>query len=238
MAKQLGYVFIDSGAMYRAVTLKVLRQHVDPNNESEGKKKGVVACLECVCCRGWEGPHFTPFVTVARIAKDIQIVLKPHPDRTCIFVDGEDVSSAIRTEEIAKSISPVARNPVVRSELVARQQEMGTQGGVVMDGRDIGTVVFPNAQLKVFMTASAAERARRRVGEYEKAGTTPIPPFEEILKDIEQRDAADRSREVGPLKMADDAVLIETDGMSIQQQVDRVIELVREREAKKAKTHQ
>lgn len=232
-------MFIDSGAMYRAVTLKVLRNGVDPSNESKGFFYPLIFSLLFVRV-GWES-HTGGGGTVADIAKAIKIELKPHPERTWIFVDGEDVSSAIRTEGIAKAIGPVAKNAHVRAELVARQQEMGKQGGVVMDGRDIGTVVFPHAQLKVFMTASPEERARRRVGEYEKAGTNPIPPFDEILKDIVQRDEADRNREVGPLKMADDAVLIETDGMTIEQQVSRVVELAREREAlldKKAKTHQ
>lgn len=206
VAKQLDYVFVDSGSMYRAVTLKVLQQGLDPQDEAR----------------------------VADVARGIRIELRPHPERTWIFVDGEDVSGAIRTEAIAKAIGPVARNPLVRAELVRQQQEMGRAGGVVMDGRDIGTVVFPDAQLKVFMTASDEERARRRVSEYEKAGGA-VPPFEEVLADIRQRDHNDRTRDVGPLLQASDAVLLETDGMTIDQQIERVVAMARERETKRLK---
>ena len=202
VAKQLNYVFIDSGAMYRAVTLKVLRENIDPCNEEE----------------------------VAKVAKNIKIELKPNPERTEIYMDGEDVSSDIRTEAIAKAIGPIARNPKVREEMVARQQQMGKKGGVVMDGRDIGTVVFPNAHLKVYMTASPEVRARRRVSEYEKSGNTAPATYEEILADIKQRDHNDMTREVGPLKQAEDAVLLETDGMNISQQVDAVVGMAKERQ--------
>ncbi len=193
--------------MYRGVTLKVLESKIDPNDEAK----------------------------VADVARSIAIELLPHPTQTRILVDGKDVSAAIRTEEIAKAIGPVARNAAVRAELVKRQQEMGRQGSVVMDGRDIGTVVFPNAQLKIFMTASAEERARRRLGEYEKSGAKDIPKYDDILADIKQRDHNDMSREVGPLKQADDAVLLETDGMTIEQQVEYVVGLAKERELKRHK---
>jgi cytidylate kinase len=193
--------------MYRGVTHKVLEHKIDPNDEAR----------------------------VAELARGIHIELRPHPKQTHILVDGKDVSSAIRTEEIAKNIGPIARNPAVRAELVKRQQQMGQEGSVVMDGRDIGTVVFPNAQLKVFMTASGEERARRRLGEYKQSGAKDVPSYEEILADIKQRDHNDMTREVGPLKQAEDAVLLETDGMTIEQQVEFVVGLAKEREQKRIK---
>ena len=194
--------------MYRGVTLRVLEEKIDPSDEAR----------------------------VAALARATRLELLPHPERTVLLLDGRDVSGAIRGEEVARAVGPVARNGGVREELVRRQQAMGREGGVVMDGRDIGTVVFPEAQLKVYMTASAEERARRRAGEVEASGKKA--DYQAILADIRQRDHNDMTREVGPLKQAEDAVLMETDGMTIEQQVERVVELAREREemhAKKAK---
>ena len=200
VAKELGYTFIDSGAMYRGVTHQVLAKGIDIEDED----------------------------AIAKVAESIRIELLPDPERTLITVDGVDISSEIRTPEIASAIGPVARNARVRAALVEQQQTMGRAGSVVMDGRDIGTVVFPFAQLKIFMTASPEVRARRRVGEYEKSGVD-CPSFETILKDIQQRDHNDTTRTVGPLKQADDAVLLDTDGMTIAQQVSKVVKLARER---------
>ena len=200
VAKELGYTFIDSGAMYRGVTHQVLAKGIDIEDED----------------------------AIAKVAESIRIELLPDPERTLITVDGVDISSEIRTPEIASAIGPVARNARVRAALVEQQQTMGRAGSVVMDGRDIGTVVFPFAQLKIFMTASPEVRARRRVGEYEQSGVD-CPSFETILKDIQQRDHNDTTRTVGPLKQADDAVLLDTDGMTIAQQVSKVVKLARER---------
>ena len=195
VADKLHYLYIDSGAMYRAVTLKALRNKIPPDD----------------------------FAKVAALAEKIAIRFKQNDSVTEVYMDGEDVSGAIRTPEVTNSIGPVAANPRVRQILVEKQRILGRQGGVVMDGRDITTVVFPDAELKIYMKASAEERARRRVKELaEKA----IPAdFEEILQAINDRDRADFSREHGPLKQAPDAIVLDTTRLSIQEQVEKIYQL-------------
>ncbi len=199
VARRLGYTYIDSGAMYRAVTLKALRENVPVTDEKQ----------------------------VSRLAKQIDIRFGKSDRKTVIFMDGEDVSDAIRTPEIDKNISPVAANPGVRKILVQKQQALGRAGGVVMDGRDIGTVVFPDAELKIYLVASVEERARRRLKELQEKGQSL--PLEEVIEDLRYRDARDMGREVGPLKKADDAVEIDTTHLSIPEQVDKIVRLAREK---------
>ncbi|MBN2367115.1 MAG: (d)CMP kinase, partial [Calditrichaeota bacterium] len=144
VARELNYIYIDSGAMYRAVTLKALRKGVRMEDRDR----------------------------VAELARETELKFKKNHQKTIIYMDGEDVSEQIRTPEIDRNISPVAANPQVREILVQKQQEMGKMGGVVMDGRDIGTVVFPDAELKIFMKATVRERARRRLKELEQKGVS------------------------------------------------------------------
>lgn len=200
VARQLGYVYIDTGAMYRAVTLKALQKGVSFYEEEK----------------------------VAKLAEVTRLEFGANDERTTIFMDGEDVSEAIRTPEIDKQISPVAANPDVRQILVKKQQEMGWRGGVVLDGRDIGTVVFPQAELKVYLIASSDERAVRRQKELEQKGIEI--DLEEVIEDIHYRDKQDMERSHGPLKKAPDSVEIDTTGLTIEEQIRIILDLAHERE--------
>lgn len=198
VARRLGYIYIDSGAMYRAVTLKALQQNIPTTDKK----------------------------SVARVAADIDIRFQQDDSRTVILMDGKDVSNLIRTPQVNDHINPVAANPEVRKILVRKQQEIGRDGGVVMDGRDIGTVVFPDAELKIYMKATAEERARRRVNEFAEKGIRIS--YEEVLREILTRDRADMSRVHGPLKIAEDAVVVDTTNLSIEQQVEKIYTLAQE----------
>lgn len=195
VARRLNYLYIDSGAMYRAITLKALRRGIPTADAGR----------------------------VAGLSRDTRIEFKQNDLRTEVYMDGEDVSAAIRLPEVAQNISPVAANPRVREILVEKQQSLGQNGGVVMDGRDITTVVFPDAELKIYMQASAEERARRRVKELEEKGIAS--DFQEVLEDIIRRDRADITREHGPLKQAPGAVVIDTTALSIEEQVEKIYRL-------------
>ena len=195
VAKRLGYIYIDSGAMYRAVTLRAIELTI-PTTELE---------------------------KIANIAGAISIQFKPNPSGTSILMDGKDISDSIRTPEVNSQINPVAANPEVRKILVGKQQDLGKEGGIVMDGRDIGTVVFPDAELKVYMQAGAEERARRRLMEFESRKITIT--FEEVLREIQIRDHADASRAHGPLKIAADAVIIDTTNLTVDDQIEEVYQL-------------
>jgi cytidylate kinase len=195
VAKRLGYTYIDSGAMYRAVTLRALQENVPLRSEE----------------------------LVAELARRLKLHFGWNNAKTVIFMDGEDVSDQIRSPLIDQNISPVAANPRVRQIMVEKQQQLGRSGGVVMDGRDIGTVVFPQAELKIFMTASVQERAVRRQKELEQKGMKVN--LEKIVKDIEYRDQQDASRHHGPLKKALDAVEVDTTRLTISQQVELIYQL-------------
>ena len=195
VAKKLGYTYIDSGAMYRAVTLQALHDKIPVEAQQE----------------------------VAQLAQRIEMKFGWNNARTIIFLDGKDVSDKIRTPLIDQKISPVAANPQVRKILVEKQQQLGRSGGVVMDGRDIGTVVFPQAELKIFMMARVQERAIRRQKELEQKGIKV--DLEQIVADMEYRDQQDTGRSHGPLKKAADAVEIDTTGLTIPDQVERIYQL-------------
>ncbi len=195
VARRLGYTYIDTGAMYRAVTLKAIRKGVPVADKDH----------------------------VAGIADTIHLSFGKDDHRTIVLMDGEDVSSAIRTPEIDRNISPVAANKSVREILVRMQQEMGKKGGVVLDGRDIGTVVFPDAELKIFMVAGVEERARRRRKELENKNIRES--LERIMEDIRRRDDEDRNRDHGPLKKANNAIEIDTTGLTIEEQVQKIVHL-------------
>lgn len=199
LAAELGYIYVDTGAMYRAIGLYALRAGKDPKDNA-----AVDALLPQIELR------------LASIAGEQHIYLKD-----------EDVSTAIRTEAAGMAASAVGANPAVRAFLLELQRSMAKKQDVLMDGRDIGTVVLPHAQLKVFLTASAQERARRRVRQLEESGQAA--DYEAILRDIQQRDYQDSHREVAPLRPAEDAVLVDTSQDSFARSVERLVGLVRER---------
>lgn len=198
VARKLDYLYIDSGAMYRAVTLKALRMNIPLDD----------------------------FPKVAEVAEKISIKFNQNNSRTEVFMNSEDVSEAIRTPTVTNNIGPVAANPRVREILVEKQRALGRDGGVVMDGRDITTVVFPDAELKVYMQASAEERARRRVKELVEKGSEA--DFHKVLQAIIERDNADFSRTHGPLKQTAGAVVIDTTQLTIEEQVEKIYRLASE----------
>jgi cytidylate kinase len=204
VARRLGYLHIDSGAMYRAVTLKVLRKGVDPS-DAEG---------------------------VGAIAASTHVELVPGEPSARVLLDGEDVSESIRQQEVTAAVSAVSLVGAVRQALVHEQRAMGRYGGVVMDGRDIGTVVFPDADLKIFMVAGITERALRRQRELRAAGSEVA--LETLARDIEERDRKDEARALSPLRRADDAVLVDTSVLSIDEQVAFVVRKAEEMLATRA----
>jgi len=213
VAQKLGYLYLDSGAMYRALALSALQG------------SGIALSSE----------H-----ELVALARDTHIELRPVPPTLqdpCIhnqvFLDGVDVTQSIRTSEVAQAASRVAAVPGVRKILVAEQQRAGTGGGVVMEGRDIGTVVFPNAELKIFLEATPERRAERRSKEHiEKGEHVDIAT---ALEEIRQRDQRDTERKVSPLVRAPDAVLIDNTAMDVEETARLIVLLAREREAKLSK---
>ena len=193
LAREVGYIYIDSGAMYRAVTLYCLDNDLFTTEGIDTDK------LEAAM-------------------PDIQISFQLNPDtgRPMTFLNGKNVEDRIRTMEVSTRVSPVAALPFVREALVKLQQEMGKEKGIVMDGRDIGTAVFPDAELKIFVTASAEIRAQRRYDELKAKGQDAS--FEEILVNVKERDYIDQNREVSPLRKADDAILLDNSHLTIEEQ--------------------
>ena len=200
-AARLGLVYLDTGAMYRAVTWWVRRQAVDPADAA-----AVVPLLEGL---------------------DLQITAGAGGEQQ-VSVNGHDVTSAIRSPEVTAQVSVVAAHGCVREALTRQQQAMGERGGLVAEGRDIGTAVFPDAELKVFLTASVGERARRRALDLEQRGFA-VPPLQDLEAQIAERDHLDSTREVAPLQMAADAVELVTDGMGIDAVIQSLVDLFRSR---------
>lgn len=201
LARSLGYVYIDSGAMYRAITLYFLRNHTDWTDETE----------------------------VAEALKNINLSFEynEHSNQSEIHLNDENVEYVIRDMVVAEKVSDVAAIKAVREFAVHQQQMMGKKKGIVMDGRDIGTTVFPNAALKIFMTADIAIRVERRFREmYEK---NPNVSLEEVKTNLEMRDYIDSNREVSPLRRAEDAVLLDNSNLTMQQQLDIALNLFKER---------
>ena len=194
IAARLGYIFIDTGAMYRAVTLHAL---------AHGAIRSGIVDEEAV----------------VKLLPEIAISFRFNPERGAsdIYVNGDLVEGKIRTIEVSNCVSQVSAIPEVRQKLVAMQQEMGKRRGVVMDGRDIGTVVFPDAELKLFMTADPAVRAQRRYRELQEKGM-PVP-LEEIERNVRERDRADMSRAVSPLRQAEDAIVLDNSHMTVEEQM-------------------
>ena len=199
-ARELGYVYIDTGALYRTVGLFAMREGVDLEKPEE-----IAAVLE----------------------KNPEVKFSDVEGEQRMFLNGEDVSSAIRTPEASMAASAVSAVPQVRAYLFELQKKMARENNCIMDGRDIGTVVLPDAQIKIFLTASAEARAERRALELKEKG---LPcDFEKVLADINQRDYNDSHREIAPLKKADDAILLDTSGNELQESIDLVLGTIKER---------
>lgn len=199
VAERIGYAYIDTGAMYRSVAWKFLQT----------------------------GAEFDEKL-ISELAETMLIEFKPEASVNRVFVDGQEVTAAIRSTEVTANVSRVAAIGAVREAMVAQQRRMGEKGGVLMDGRDIGTVVFPHAQLKIFLTASVDERAMRRYKELTAKGENIA--LEQLKKDIAERDRQDSEREISPLRQAEDALLLDTSDMTIEQVAAYIQKLVRERE--------
>ena len=198
LAKKLGYLYIDSGAMYRAITLFFLRNHVNLSQTSE-----ILEALD-----------------------NINIDFRFNPDslQSDIYLNNENIESLIRDLSIAEKVSDVAAIGEVRSFAVAQQQKMGENKGIVMDGRDIGTTVFPNAEIKLFMTADSAVRVGRRLKELNNKN--PHITLEEVKRNLENRDYIDSTREISPLRKADDAIILDNTHLSMDEQLEFALQLV------------
>jgi cytidylate kinase len=194
LAREVGYIYVDTGAMYRSVTLYAMRHGLI-------REDGSIMADE-----------------LEKRMSDIRIEFRLNAEtgRPDTYLNDECVEQQIRSIEVSGHVSPIAALPFVRTAMVARQQQMGKDKGVVMDGRDIGTVVFPDAELKIFVTASARVRAQRRYDELQQKGMPA--DYDEILKNVEERDYIDSHREVSPLRQADDALLLDNSSMTIAEQ--------------------
>ena len=199
LAGEMGYLYVDTGAMFRAVGLYALRAGKDPAD---------AAAVEALL----------PAVTLTLAHVD---------GAQHIYLNGEDVSEAIRQEQVGMAASAVAAHPCVREFLLGLQRGMAEKYDVIMDGRDIGTVILPNAELKIFLTADVRDRARRRYEEQCAKGMEK--PFDEVLAEMEQRDEQDTKRAAAPLKAAEDAVLLDTSGNTLEESIDEVCRLISEK---------
>ena len=195
VAEKLGYLYIDTGAMYRAIALLAIRRNIDLENT----------------------------YALTKLAQEVKIDLGLAPSGCLVFLDGEDVSSMIRTQEVSNAASPVSAVAGVRSALVKQQQEMATAHKVVMDGRDIGTVVLPDAECKIFLTASIRTRAERRASELQKKGFET--DVDKIEQEIVERDYRDSNREHSPLRKAEDAYFLDNGQLSLEETVAKIIAL-------------
>ncbi|WMX12154.1 MULTISPECIES: (d)CMP kinase [unclassified Aureispira] len=205
LAKKLGYVYVDSGAMYRAVTLYFLDHNIDIENPA----------------------------SVEEALQNINIHFENIEGKNHTFLNGEDVEDAIRTMRVSNFVSPVATISAVRKAMVKLQQAMGAKGGIAMDGRDIGTVVFKDAELKLFLTASIEERTRRRLAEWQSKGITDISP-EEVEKNLRTRDHIDSTRADSPLCQAEDAIEIDNSLLTPTEQLEFALQLSKDIIEKKA----
>ena len=199
VAKKLGYLYIDTGAMYRSVTWAVLHNHIDVNNQ-----KAVEALLP-----------------------ELDLTMEASDDSCKVFIAGQDVTDFIRTPQVNNAVSIVASYKGVRQYLVERQRLMAEAGGVILDGRDIGSVVLPNAELKIYLTASVEARAMRRY--LEVKGTVNEQTLEDIKESVMQRDDMDKNRKESPLIQVEDAVLVDSSEMTFDETVEHILHLVQER---------
>jgi cytidylate kinase len=204
LAQKLGYVNIESGAMYRALALKALARGVALDDE--------VALIE--------------------LAEGSRIELRPESDGNRVLLDGRDVSRRIREPDVTAAASKLSVHPGVRAWMVARQREMGVQGGIIMEGRDIGTKVFPDAEVKIFLDAAPEVRGDRRFRQKPEAN---LPP-EAVIAELRERDRRDRTRDASPLAPAPDAVIIDSTEMTVEQVIARVEDIIAEKQEQKAAT--
>jgi len=209
IAKHLGYVYVDSGAMYRAVTLYAIQNNIITPDSFDKK-------------------------TLINSLNDIELNFKFNLKKGFaeMYLNGENVETAIRTMEVSSMVSTVSATPEVRKKLVQIQRRMGDNKGVVMDGRDIGTVVFPDAELKIFMTASAEKRANRRYNELITRGDDVT--FEDVLNNVQERDYIDTHRKDSPLLKAKDAIEIDNSNLSLEAQFEKILKLVQNTMSKNA----
>lgn len=199
VAKKLGYLYIDTGAMYRSVTWAVLHNHIDVNNQT----------------------------AVEALLPELDLTMEASDDSCKVFIAGQDVTNFIRTPQVNNAVSIVASYKGVRQYLVERQRLMAEAGGVILDGRDIGSVVLPNAELKIYLTASVEARAMRRY--LEVKGTVNEQTLEDIKESVMQRDDMDKNRKESPLIQVEDAVLVDSSEMTFDETVERILHLVQER---------
>ncbi len=199
VAARLGSIYVDTGAMYRSVALAAMRRGLDLSDAD----------------------------AVARLAQTLAIEFRQDARGLRVVLNGEDVTEAIRTPEVSDGASIVSTSPGVRTAMVARQREMGADGGVVMEGRDIGTVVFPDAEVKIFLKASLEARARRRHDELKARGVNV--DFDEVRRTEAQRDQRDETRALSPLRPAADAVVLDTTNQAVEEVIETIVRLVRER---------
>lgn len=193
VARRLNFLHVDTGALYRAVALGVLQAGCSLDQPEQ----------------------------IAAIAQQIHVDLRYEAGEQRVLLDGKDVTDQLRTTEVTKAVTPVCEVPEVRRRLVQMQRKLGQGGGIVMEGRDIGTVVFPDAELKVFLVADLDERARRRLQDLKAAGVHSN--FSDLLRDLERRDGRDQNRADSPLKPAADAILLDTTHLTFQQQVEAIL---------------
>ena len=198
LAKELGYVYVDTGAMYRAIAYYFLQNQVDVNDEE----------------------------AIASACPNVNVTIAYQNGEQQVLLNGENVNGVIRKEEVGKTASTTSVYPVVRAKLMDLQRELATKENVIMDGRDIGTVVLPNADVKIFLTASSKVRAKRRYDELTEKGVEC--DFDEIEKDIIDRDYRDMHRETAPLKQAEDAILLDSSELDIDGVVNRMKEIIKE----------
>ena len=196
---ELGYLYIDTGAMYRGVTWAVLDSHVDVKNQKD----------------------------VESLLPSLDLTLEPTANACKVFVKGQDVTNLIRQQQINENVSTIASYKGVREYLVERQQAMAAVGGVILDGRDIGSVVLPKAELKIYLTASVDARAKRRWLEVQ--GTSNEQSLEDIKKNVESRDEMDKNRDESPLVCVEDAIVVDSSNMTFDETVEHILHLVQER---------
>ena len=199
VAKQLGFVYVDTGAMYRAIELYLLRNQIAPDDEAG----------------------------IGQATKEIEVTIVYENGEQQVVLNGENVSGLIRTEEVGKMASAGAKNQAVRDKLLDLQRNLARTENVIMDGRDIGTHVLPNANVKIYLTASSSERANRRYKELQEKGI--LCDLQEIEQDIIARDEQDMNREIAPLKQAEDAVLLDSSDMTIEEVVQKIISIYEEK---------
>ena len=201
VAKELSFIYVDTGAMYRAMALYLLRREVNRDDTEQ----------------------------IGNICQDAEISIEYQNGEQIVLLNGENVNSYLRTEEVGNMASVSSAVPRVREKLLSLQRKLAKDMSVVMDGRDIGTTILPGADVKIYLTASSLTRAKRRYLELQEKGT--VCNLDEIQKDIEERDQRDMNREISPLRQAEDAVLVDSSDLTIQQVVDRILQIFRSKTA-------